>query len=147
MLWRKGFFIGFDFVPRLPADLLKIFFFLTDVQEPGRRISMTPSKFGSSFLRRGRTGSVRSTASQSTIGADSVTGRMSHAGSVTSVFRRLFSKDRGDRIDPQSPGVQDPSTPSGEFMSCSTYSAIFTLYWLLEKQDHLSWTPSSIHKV
>lgn len=77
-------------------------------QEPGRRISMTPSsKFGGSFLRRGRTPSMKSNASQSTLGGESVTGNMSRAGSITSVFRRIFSRDRGDRVDPQSPSVQD----------------------------------------
>lgn len=57
---------------------------------------MAASKRGSIVGRRERTASVRSTASQSTL-AESISGRLSNAGSVTSVFRRMFSRDRGEK--------------------------------------------------
>ena len=59
-----------------------------------RRASVTPSfKKGSSFNKRERTASVRSSVSQSTL-AESVNEKMSRAGSITSVFKRMFSRDR-----------------------------------------------------
>ena len=73
-------------------------------QEVGRRFSLTPSKKGS-FIRRERTQSVRSAASQSTL-AESVSGRMSRSGSITSVFKRMFSRDR-DLNSPAIDGERD----------------------------------------
>jgi hypothetical protein len=55
---------------------------------------MTPSrKGGGSFNRRDRTSSVRSNASSTTL-AESVNDKMSRAGSITSVFKRMFSRER-----------------------------------------------------
>lgn len=72
-------------------------------QEPGRRISVAASKRGSIVGRRERTASVRSTASQSTL-AESISGRLSHAGSVTSVFRRMFSRDKTSELNSPTEG-------------------------------------------
>lgn len=72
------------------------------LQEPGRRVSVAASKRGSIVGRRERTASVRSTTSQSTL-AESISGRLSHGGSVSSVFRRMFSRDKGEKADLASP--------------------------------------------
>ncbi|ODM95962.1 Bestrophin-2, partial [Orchesella cincta] len=80
--------------------------------EPGRRVSVAASKRGSIVGRRERTASVRSTASQSTL-AESISGRLSHAGSVTSVFRRMFSRDRGEKTSELNSPVEGSTAWAG----------------------------------
>ncbi|CAG7705189.1 unnamed protein product [Allacma fusca] len=88
---------------------------MSECGDVGRRVSLTPSK-RSSFTRRERTASVRSTASQSTL-AESVSGKLSRAASITSVFKRMFSRDR-DRENLNSPLATDGRLP--EFIGSTT---------------------------
>ncbi|CAL8116070.1 unnamed protein product [Orchesella dallaii] len=91
---------------------VKSIFHMSESGEPGRRVSVAASKRGSIVGRRERTASVRSTASQSTL-AESISGRLSHAGSVTSVFRRMFSRDRGEKTSELNSPVEGPMAWAG----------------------------------
>jgi len=60
------------------------------------------SPYAKKELKRERTASMRSTGSQTTL-AESVSDKLSRAGSVSSMFKRMFSRER----EPHSPSVYD----------------------------------------